>query len=201
MRLSRALFALFIAAFSLSGIEPVPTQILPQATEGVRPRNVVFILADDHRYDAMSFMGHQFARTPNMDAMAANGAHTLLVSGGFRHFTVPIAARAGFHAELANSLEIRDGMLTGLLVEPILDREGKLATLRRVAAEHGLTPADALAVGDGANDLAMLGEAGLAVAFHAQPVVRKAVTARIDHANLTALLYLQGYRRENFVLD
>jgi N-acetylglucosamine-6-sulfatase len=75
MRLSRALFALFIAAFSLSGIEPVPTQILPQATEGVRPRNVVFILADDHRYDAMSFMGHQFARTPNMDAMAANGAH------------------------------------------------------------------------------------------------------------------------------
>jgi phosphoserine phosphatase len=133
--------------------------------------------------------------------MAANGAHTLLVSGGFRHFTVPIAARAGFDAELANSLEIRDGMLTGLLVEPILDREGKLATLRRVAAEHGLTPADALAVGDGANDLAMLGEAGLAVAFHAQPVVRKAVTARIDHANLTALLYLQGYRRENFVLD
>lgn len=133
--------------------------------------------------------------------MAANGAHTLLVSGGLRHFTVPIAARAGFHAELANSLEVRDGALTGLLVEPILDREGKLATLRRVAAERDLTPAEALAVGDGANDLAMLGEAGLGVAFHAQPVVRKAVPARIDHADLTALLYLQGYRREEFVLD
>ena len=133
--------------------------------------------------------------------MAAYGAHTLLVSGGFRHFTAPIAARAGFDEELANTLEVRDGALTGQLVEPILDREGKLATLRRVAADRGLTPADALAVGDGANDLAMLGEAGLGVAFHAQPVVRKAVSARIDHADLTALLYLQGYRRRDFVLD
>jgi N-acetylglucosamine-6-sulfatase len=75
MRFSRALFALLIAAFPLSGIEPVPSEILPQAIQGARPRNVVFILADDHRYDAMSFMGHQFARTPNMDAMAANGVH------------------------------------------------------------------------------------------------------------------------------
>jgi N-acetylglucosamine-6-sulfatase len=75
MRLPRTLFATLLAAFSLSGIEPVPSEILPQAIEGARPRNVVFILADDHRYDAMSFMGHQFARTPHMDAMAANGVH------------------------------------------------------------------------------------------------------------------------------
>jgi phosphoserine phosphatase len=133
--------------------------------------------------------------------MAANGAHTLLVSGGFRHFTGPIAARAGFHDHVANVLEIRDGALSGRLVEPILDRDGKLATLRRVAAEMGLATTDVLAVGDGANDLAMLGEAGLGVAFHAQPVVRATATVRIDHGDLTALLYLQGYRRREFVLD
>ena len=131
--------------------------------------------------------------------MAANGAHTVLVSGGFRHFTTPIAARVGFHEDVANALDVRDGALSGRLVEPILDSDGKLTTLRRVAGERGLTPADALAVGDGANDLAMLRAAGLGIAFHARPIVRDAVAERIDHADLTALLFLQGYRRRDFV--
>jgi phosphoserine phosphatase len=133
--------------------------------------------------------------------MVANGAYTALVSGGFRHFTAPIAARAGFDEDVANVLEIRAGALSGCLEEPILDRDGKLATLKRLMSERDLTPADVLAVGDGANDLAMLEAAGLGIAFHARPVVSQAIRDRIDHGDLTALLFLQGYRRRDFVED
>jgi len=135
------------------------------------------------------------ARTLVM-TMRANGAYTVLVSGGFRYFTSRIGAVAGFDLDIANDLEIVDGRLTGRLAGPIIDRDAKLATLTRIVGERGLTMADSLAVGDGANDLGMLRAAGLGVGFRARPAVAAAADARIDHADLSALLYLQGYRRE-----
>ncbi len=128
--------------------------------------------------------------------MAAHGAFTALVSGGFRFFTGRVRQRLGFDHDEANTLEIVDGRLTGRVIEPILNRDGKAAALVRLCREQGLPPADTLAVGDGANDLTMIQRAGLGVAFHAKPTVRAAAPARIDHADLTALLYLQGYRAE-----
>ncbi len=139
--------------------------------------------------------------TPGADAlvriMRAHGAFTALVSGGFEYFTARVRQRLGFDHDEANTLEIADGRLTGRVVEPILNRDGKAAALIRLCRERGLPPADALAVGDGANDLTMIQRAGLGVAFHAKPAVRAAAPARIDHADLTALLYLQGYRAED----
>jgi phosphoserine phosphatase len=127
-------------------------------------------------------------------SMRAHGAYTVLVSGGFRYFTGAVSRMAGFDEDVANRLEIRDGRLTGRVVEPILDRDAKLATLRRVAAARGLTAVDTLAVGDGANDLEMVRAAGLGVAFRAKPVLAAGARVRIEHGDLTALLYLQGYR-------
>ena len=130
--------------------------------------------------------------------MAAHGARCVLVSGGFTFFTSRVALAAGFHDNRANSL-IEDGdLLAGLVGEPILGREAKLAALREEVAALGATPAHALAVGDGANDLAMIEAAGLGVAWRAKPVVAAQADARVDHADLTALLYFQGYRREAF---
>jgi phosphoserine phosphatase len=134
-----------------------------------------------------------------VQTMRAHGAFTVLVSGGFRFFTARVAADAGFDLEVANDLELREGRLSGRVREPILDRDTKLATLLRVARERGLDPADALAAGDGANDLPMLLAAGLGVAFHAKPAVAAAAAVRVDHGDLTALLHLQGYRSEEFV--
>jgi phosphoserine phosphatase len=131
--------------------------------------------------------------------MRANGAYTALVSGGFRVFTGRVAKALGFDEDAANVLEVANGCLAGTVAEPILGRDAKLATLKRVAAERGLGPADTLAVGDGANDLDMLKAAGLGVAFHAKPVVAEAARIRVDHGDLTALLYLQGYRAGEFV--
>jgi phosphoserine phosphatase len=131
--------------------------------------------------------------------MRANGAATCLVSGGFTGFVDRVAALIGFDASRANILEIEDGCLSGAVREPILGREAKLATLVALRNERGLAASQTLAVGDGANDLAMLGEAGLGVAYHAKPAVAAAAAARIDHGDLTALLYLQGYTREEFV--
>jgi phosphoserine phosphatase len=130
--------------------------------------------------------------------MRAHGAYTVLVSGGFLYFTSRIRAAAGFDLDIANDLEIVDGRLTGRLAGPIVDRDAKLATLTRLVGERGLTMEDSLAVGDGANDLGMLRAAGLGVGFRARPAVAAAAGARIDHADLSALLYLQGYRREQF---
>jgi len=131
--------------------------------------------------------------------MRSNGAFTALVSGGFRTFTTHVRYTLGFEYDLANDLEIRDGRLTGRLIMPILGRDDKLAALQRLARDRGLTPADALAVGDGANDLPMLQAAGLGVAFHAKPAVASATRVRVNHGDLTALLYLQGYRASEFV--
>ncbi|MDI3307594.1 MAG: phosphoserine phosphatase SerB [Acetobacteraceae bacterium] len=126
--------------------------------------------------------------------MRAHGAHCALVSGGFTFFTGRVAERLGFHAHYSNTLGIADGKLTGRVEEPILDRDAKLATLKRLSAELGLPLSATLAVGDGANDLAMIQAAGLGVAFRAKPVVAAAARARVDHADLRALLFAQGYR-------
>jgi phosphoserine phosphatase len=125
--------------------------------------------------------------------MRANGAHTMLVSGGFGYFTERVAEAAGFHSEQGNIL-IDDGAhLTGGVGEPILGRQAKRAALEKAVADLGLDFAETLAVGDGANDLAMIQRAGLGVAYHAKPVVAEAAGAAIAHNDLTALLYLQGY--------
>ncbi len=137
------------------------------------------------------------ARTLVM-TMRAHGAFTALVSGGFRWFTSRIAAAAGFDHDEANELLVENGRVTGKVSEPILGREAKLAALGRLAAARGIGTADAVAVGDGANDLPMLLAAGLGVAYRAKPVVAAAVPCRVDHADLTALLYFQGYRTTDF---
>ena len=131
--------------------------------------------------------------------MRKNGALTCLVSGGFTVFTGPVAAMIGFDEHRGNTLIMEDGKLAGRVVEPILGREAKLATLIELRDDLGLSPQDTLAVGDGANDLAMLQAAGLGVAYRAKPKVAAGAHARIDHGDLTALLYLQGYSRAEFV--
>ena len=138
--------------------------------------------------------GRELVRT-----MRANGAHTALVSGGFTLFTSAVAEAIGFHENRANELIVEDDKFAGLVTEPILGKEAKLASLIELRDKHELKPQDTMAVGDGANDLAMLGEAGLGVAFYAKPAVAAAAHARIDHSDLTALLYAQGYKSSDFV--
>jgi phosphoserine phosphatase len=132
-----------------------------------------------------------------VETMKAHGAHTILVSGGFTFFTHAVAARAGFAKDRANVFLWENGHLCGV-AEPILGREAKLAALKEEAAVHGLTSNDVIAVGDGANDLAMLKEAGLGVAYRAKPAVAAEADAQVQHTGLTALLYFQGYKRESF---
>lgn len=124
--------------------------------------------------------------------MRARGALTILVSGGFTRFADPVAEQLGFHRAVANRLDIAGGRLTGTVATPIVGRETKRATLLAARDELGLAAEATLAVGDGANDLAMIEVAGLGVAYHAKPVVAAAAAARIDHNDLTALLYAQG---------
>jgi phosphoserine phosphatase len=130
--------------------------------------------------------------------MRAAGAWTALVSGGFTAFTGPVAARQGFHEHRANRLEIADGRLTGRVLPPVLGRAAKAEALECIAARLGAAPGDVLAVGDGANDLAMLALAGTGVALRAKPVVAAAAGIAIDHGDLTALLFLQGYAADEF---
>ncbi len=131
--------------------------------------------------------------------MKANGAYAALVSGGFTAFTGHVAAALGFDENRANTLLVEAGRLTGEPAAPILGRDAKIAALREITAARGLTPSDALAVGDGANDLGMLELAGMGVALHAKPAVQEQCDLRINHGDLTALLYLQGYGRADFV--
>jgi len=131
--------------------------------------------------------------------MRAHGAYTCLISGGFTLFTNAIAARIGFQENRANELVVHDGKFTGEVKEPILGRATKLATLIELTESFDLDDIDTLVAGDGANDLGMIEHAGLGVAYHAKPAVAAAAAARIDHGDLTALLYAQGYRREEFV--
>jgi phosphoserine phosphatase len=129
-----------------------------------------------------------------------NGAYTCLVTGGFTLFTARIAAMIGFDENRANTLILdADGRLTGEVAEPIFGREGKLATLIELRRRLDIAPEATLVAGDGANDIAMIEAAGLGVAYHAKPKVAQAAAARIDHGDLTALLYAQGYRRDEFV--
>jgi phosphoserine phosphatase len=130
--------------------------------------------------------------------MQKHGAYCALVSGGFTYFTAMVRRALGFDLDAANVLEHDGTALAGTVAHPILGKEAKLTTLQRLATERAIGAADAVSVGDGANDLPMLKAAGLGVAFHAKPAVAAQVPARIDHGDLTALLYLQGYRRSDF---
>jgi phosphoserine phosphatase len=130
--------------------------------------------------------------------MTGGGARCVLVSGGFEFFTGRVAMDAGFQHHRANRLIEDHGRLTGQVAEPILGREAKLEALRAEAASLGIALAETLAVGDGANDLAMIEAAGLGVAYRAKPIVAAQADARVDHSDLTALLYFQGYRVEEF---
>jgi len=131
--------------------------------------------------------------------MRAHGAYTCLVSGGFTLFTEKVGAMIGFQENRANTLLVEDGKLSGAVVEPILGREAKLATLVELREAFDLDNLDTLVVGDGANDLGMIQQAGMGIAYHAKPAVAAAATVRIDHGDLTALLYAQGYKRSEFV--
>ncbi len=131
--------------------------------------------------------------------MAANGAYCALVSGGFTFFTSRIAKLVGFHENRANTLDIEDGKLTGRPVPPILGRQAKLDALNDLCATRKIPLAASLAVGDGANDLAMIKAAGLGVAYQAKPIVAADAGAQLNHSDLTALLYLQGYHRTEFI--
>jgi phosphoserine phosphatase len=138
--------------------------------------------------------GSELVRT-----MRANGAYTALVSGGFTVFTSPISQMIGFDEHRSNTLMMRGTQLSGEVSSPILGKEAKRASLIQMREAHGLAHSDTMAVGDGANDLDMLGEAGLGLAFRAKPAVAAAAHARIDHADLTALLYAQGYKEGEIV--
>ena len=169
-------------------------------------RERVALLKGLDRATILDVIANRITLTPGgrvlVQTMRANGAHTVLVSGGFSVFTSVIAERIGFHEHLANELLFgEDGRLTGLVTAPVLVKDAKLAALEQLRDKHGLSVEEVLAVGDGANDLAMLEAAGLGVAFHAKPKVAAAAHVRIDHGDLTALLYAQGYRREEFVTD
>ena len=131
--------------------------------------------------------------------MRTHGAYTCLISGGFTLFTNAVAAKIGFQEDRANELVVHDGKFTGEVREPILGRAAKLATLIELTESFDLDDIDTLVVGDGANDLGMIQHAGLGVAYRAKPMVAATAAARIDHGDLTALLYAQGYRREEFV--
>ncbi|CAM8619280.1 SerB Phosphoserine phosphatase [Paracoccaceae bacterium] len=131
--------------------------------------------------------------------MRGHGGYAALVSGGFTAFTGAIAGVLGFDENRANTLLVEAGRLTGAVAEPILGRAAKVQALEEISARLGISPADAVAVGDGANDLGMLGLAGMGVALHAKPSVQAECAVRVNHGDLTALLYLQGYRREEFL--
>ena len=131
--------------------------------------------------------------------MRAHGAYTALVSGGFTVFTSRIAAAVGFDENRANRLVVENDKFAGRVEEPILGAEAKLSSIIEMRDARGLSKLETLAAGDGANDLPMLREAGLGAAFRAKPAVAAAADARIDHSDLTALLYAQGYSRAEFV--
>lgn len=130
--------------------------------------------------------------------MRANEAVTALISGGFSYFTDRIREDVGFHSSLGNQLELKGGKITGRVLPPIVNKDTKLAMLEDTAEQLGLGMSDTMAIGDGANDVPMLAAAGTGIAFHAHPVARKAARARLDHADLSGALFIQGYRRDEF---
>ncbi len=130
--------------------------------------------------------------------MKANGAYCALVSGGFTFFTSRVADQVNFDFNAGNNMEIIDGQITGRVIEPIVTKESKLAYLKSLTKERGLTTKDAIAVGDGANDLPMIMEAGLGIAYHAKPSVVEVAQHNVQNADLRALLFAQGYKAEEF---
>lgn len=136
-----------------------------------------------------------------IQTMKVRGATTILVSGGFTRFAHPVGQQIGFDRVIANELLIDADALTGAVARPIVDSSTKVTTLLNAMAELGLRAGETMAVGDGANDLAMIKQAGLGVAYHAKPIVAAAAGARIDHGDLTALLYAQGLRRSEWAID
>ncbi|WP_425071701.1 phosphoserine phosphatase SerB [Sagittula sp. S175] len=130
-----------------------------------------------------------------IERMHAAGGHAALVSGGFTAFTARVAALLGFDENRANTLQIEEGVLSGEVGRPILGKQAKVDALEQITARLGITEADVIAVGDGANDLGMLNRAGMGVALHAKPSVQAQCDLRVNHGDLTALLYLQGYAK------
>lgn len=137
--------------------------------------------------------------TTAVRTMKANGTHCLLISGGFTYFTSRIAEKIGFHEQMANDFIIEDDKLTGGVSDPVLTKDVKLETLIARCSELGLSLSESVCVGDGANDVPMLQAAGLGVAYRGKPSVKKEIPARLDHADLTGLLFAQGYRLDEFV--
>lgn len=188
------------------GIGPEIAKITERAMAGELAfeeslRSRVALLKDlpaTHLHDLSKLMTLNPGARTLVQTMRAHGAHTALVSGGFTFFTAQIREVCGFHEDRANSLIVKDGRLTGAVTEPILGREAKQEALEELARQQGLDNEAVCAVGDGANDLAMLAIAGLGAAYHGKAVVREATAFQIDHGDLTALLYFQGYRLEEF---
>jgi len=131
--------------------------------------------------------------------MRGHGAFTALISGGFSYFTDRIRVAVGFHSSLGNHLGMENGQLTGKVIPPIVGKEIKLEMLIDMAEQQGLGITQTLSIGDGANDVPMLTKAGMGIAYHAHPVAREAARARLDHADLCGALFIQGYRREEFL--
>ena len=193
---------------ALAGIGPQIAAVTARAMNGELEfesalRERVALLAGQPAALVDRVLAERITYTPGgrelVATMRAAGARAVLVSGGFTAFTAAVTAQLGFDAHHANTLEVDGDRLAGTVAEPILGQQAKLDALHRITAEMGIATADAIAVGDGANDLAMLGAAGLGVALHAKPVVAAQARVRIDHGDLTALLYLQGFARAEFV--
>lgn len=134
-----------------------------------------------------------------VQTMKKNGAKSVLVSGGFTFFTSNIGSMVGFDENFANILEIKNGVLTGNVIEPILSAKSKLEIMNDKITEHNIEAKDVVAVGDGANDLMMLEAAGLGFAYHAKQAVQDKTQFHVNHCDLTALLYAQGYKKQDFV--
>jgi phosphoserine phosphatase len=192
-----------------AGIGPKVAGITERAMRGELPfeealRERIQLLQGFPQARLQEVLDAQIALTPGAReltaTMGAFGARTVLVSGGFTFFTSAIAKRAGFDVDYGNSFVFENGAIAGV-ADPILGRNAKLEAMEREAIQNGVGFEEVIAVGDGANDLAMLKAAGLGVAFRAKPVVAAEARARIDHGDLTALLFLQGYRAEDFVTD
>jgi phosphoserine phosphatase len=186
----------------LRGIQPQIADITRRAMNGEIEfagalRERVGLLKDMPE-SALAEAGARIRINPGAAALVAtmreHGAYTALVSGGFRIYAERVRQELGFDVAVANELIVENGKLAGTVKEPILGREAKLATLTLLAVERGLPFAATIAVGDGANDLPMIEAAGAGIAYHAKPIVAAAARLRVDHGDLTALLYAQGYR-------